>query len=133
MENSDGLKLLVECEGCGTVFEASGRNVKKREFTSKGQSIYLTYYDCRNCNKRHFVQLDTSETNQLLRELTTMVAKNAGLRKRGLDMSKKQLAKLNKKREYLAQRRTDLMKEFSGQTVICMEDGKETTGLTFSV
>lgn len=136
MANSGhGLAILVECRYCSKKFEVSnGDEVvqHKKEFKANEQSIFLTYYDCPECGRRHYVQIDTVQTLQELKEVGRMFIKLSVSKKKGKQPPQSQSAKFKKAREHLAQNRTDLMKQFTGKLVHDSETDKDIT-LEFSV
>ena len=135
MNSGDGLSILVECQDCRKKFEVSSGNEvvhHKKEFKANEQSIFLTYYDCPECGRRHYVQIDTTQTLQELREVERMFVKLSVAKKKGKQPPQSQSAKFKKAREHLAQNRTDLMKQFTGKLVHDSETDKDIT-LEFSV
>lgn len=133
--SGNGLAMLVECQDCGKRFEVSSGNEvvqHKKEFKANEQSIFLTYYDCPECGRRHYVQIDTVQTLQELKEVERMFIKLSVAKKKGKQPPQSQSAKFKKAREHLAQSRTDLMKQFTGKLVHDSETDKDIT-LEFSV
>lgn len=117
-KKSNVLSLLVECEECGEKFtissDKSGGNLQhKKEFYANGQLIFLTYYVCPKCNKRHFVQIDNRKTLNALRVERRMFVKMAGKKAKGERVPKKQLDKYRKLTDNLRNSRIELMKEFT--------------------
>lgn len=129
---NEGLSMMAHCEKCEKMFEVNGANVKNREFNINGQSISLTYYDCPNCNHRHFVQIDDTKSKQMLVGVSVTFAKFAAAKKKGKTISKKQSERFKKARQNLSDYRTALMKEFTGKLVYDSETGTEFE-LRFSV
>ena len=114
------MSLLVECEDCHEKFRvASGEAVQavthKREFVVDGQSIFLTYYDCPKCGRRHYVQIDDATSLNKLREVSRQFVKLAALKKKGKEIPQKQSAKFKKARQNLSDYRMNLMKEYTGK------------------
>ena len=114
--------LLVECEECKRKFEiSSGENSNqvnhKKEFNINGKSIFLTYYDCPKCGRRHFVQIDDEITLEKLKEVKSMFIKLSVMRYKGNNIHKKQLVKFKKAREDLSKHRTLLMKEYTDKSI----------------
>ena len=135
MNSGDGLSILVECQDCRKKFEVSSGNEvvqHKKEFKANEQSIFLTYYDCPECGRRHYVQIDTVQTLQELKEVERMFIKLSTAKKKGKQPPQSQSAKFKKAREHLAQSRIDLMKQFTGKLVHDGETDKDIT-LEFSV
>ena len=103
----------------------------KKEFKVNGQSIFLTYYDCPNCGRRHFVQIDDAKSLEELKSVTADFRRLSNTRLKGKNISKKQSENFKKARQHLSDYRTKLMKEFSDKIAIA-EDGREYI-LRFSV
>lgn len=117
------LNLMFECESCKQKFpvsqdQAPNSLTHKKEFNVNGQSIFLTYYDCPHCHNRHFVQIDDTSSLQELARITTEFRALMVKRQKGKTISKKQSDKFKKARQHLSVYRTNLMKEFTGKTVI---------------
>lgn len=116
-------KLMFECEACKKRFPVTqdqGPNslTHKKEFTSNGQSIFLTYYDCPHCGKRHFVQIDDTSSMQELVRVTNEFKSLMVKRQKGKTISRKQSDKFKKSRQHLSDYRTTLMKEFTGKSAV---------------
>ena len=114
------MSLLVECEGCHEKFSVAsgeaGQNVThKREFVVDGQSIFLTYYDCPKCGRRHYVQIDDATSLNKLKEVSRQFVKLAVLKKKDKEIPQKQSAKFKKARQNLSDYRMNLMKEYTGK------------------
>ena len=122
MSESKGLTLLVECEACKKKFsisaEAAPNNLtNKKEFKVNGQSIFLTYYDCPHCGKRHFVQIDDASSLQELVRVTNEFRSLMVKRQKGKSISRKQSEQFKKSRQHLSDYRMSLMREFTGKTI----------------
>lgn len=136
MENNN-LQLMVECEKCKYKFaigqeQAPNSITNKKEYKVKGQSIFLTYYDCPSCGRRHYVQIDDAESLRKLNEAKKLFVELAKKKKMGKEVSKKQLAKFDKARKDLSEYRTKLMKQFT-DVEIFEEIKDEYVKLKFSV
>ena len=130
------LNLMFECEDCKQKFpvtqdQAPNSLTHKKEYKSNGQSIFLTYYDCPNCGRRHFVQIDDISSLQELVRVTNEFKSLAVKRQKGKTISKKQSDKFKKSRQHLSDYRINLMKEFTGKIAVD-ETGAEYT-LRFSI
>lgn len=115
---------MFECENCKQKFLFDNENASlnyQKEFNINGQSIFLTYYDCPTCGKRHFVQIDDIKSKQMLVCVTTMFTKLAVAKKKGKEISKKQSEKFKKARRDLSNYRMNLMKEYADETVMIDE------------
>ena len=119
------MNIMVECERCKKKF-AVGTEVDTspitKEYDYEGRSLLLTYYDCKHCGYRHFVQIDTIETRRELERVTIMFRDVMAKRAKG-KRYKKQSDRLGEARQHLAESRNKLMKEFTGKTVIEQETG----------
>lgn len=129
-------KLMLECEDCKQKFpvtqdQASNSLTHKKEYKSNGQSIFLTYYDCPHCGRRHFVQIDDASSLQELVRVTNEFKSLAIKCQKDKTISKKQSDKFKKSRQHLSDYRMNLMKEFTGKIAVD-ETGVEYT-LRFSV
>lgn len=116
-------KLMFECEDCKRKFpvtqdKAPNSLEHKKEFVSNGQSIFLTYYDCPNCGKRHFVQIDDANSLKELANVTNEFYKLITKRKKGKVISRKESEKFKESRQHLSDYRTNLMKEFTGKPAV---------------
>ena len=122
--------LMFECEDCKKKFpvgqdKAPNSLTHKREFKSNGQSIFLTYYDCPYCGKRHFVQIDDVSSLQELVRVTNEFRSLMSARQKGKSISQKKSDKFKKSRQHLSDYRMNLMKEFTGKVAI------DATGVEF--
>lgn len=118
-ENKKGMSFLIECENCKKRFKAANENIThKKEFKSNGQSIFLTYYDCPECGKRCFVQIDDNSSLQELARVTAEFRSLTFKRQRDKEIPKKQSEKFKKARQHLSDYRMNLMKEFTGKIVV---------------
>ena len=120
--DKETMSLLVECEDCKTKFsisvsEAANAVTHKKEFNVNGQSIFLTYYDCPKCGRRHYVQIDDAVSLNKLKEVSRQFVKFAVAKKKGKDIPQKQSAKFKKARQHLSDYRMKLMKEYTGKLV----------------
>lgn len=114
------MSLLVECEDCKQKFPiSSGDNHvnHKKEFNINGKSIFLTYYDCPSCGRRHYVQIDDATSLNKLKEVRIMFIKLSVVRNKGKEIPRKQLVKFKKARQHLSDYRMKLMKEYTGKSI----------------
>lgn len=116
------MSLLVECEDCHEKFrvtfgEAIQTVTHKREFVVDGQSIFLTYYDCPKCGRRHYVQIDDKRSLDMLKEVSKQFVRLAVKKKQDKDIPQKQSAKFKKARQNLSGYRMGLMKAFTGKLI----------------
>ena len=145
--NVDNKKVALSaiCEQCKQKFDVSSHDgdtssgiVEKaklnyrKEFNVNGKSIFLTYYDCPSCGRRHFVQIDDEISIDKLKEVSMMFVKLSVMKHQGKEISKKQSAKFKKARQNLSDCRMKLMKEYTGKLVRSNETESEFV-LRFSV
>lgn len=128
----EGLNIMARCEDCEKMFEVNNHNIKNREFEVNGRSIFLTYYDCPSCGRRHFVQIDDVKSKQMLVGMSVKFAKLAAMKNKGKIIPKKQSERFKKTRQDLSDYRMTLMKEFTGKLVHDSEAGTDFE-LRFSV
>lgn len=121
-QENKGMSLLVECEDCKQKFEISsgesaGKVNHKKEFNVNGKSIFLTYYDCPSCGRRHFVQIDDATSLNKLKEVNAMFIKLSVAKNKGKEIPQKQSVKFKKARQHLSDYRMKLMKEYTGKSI----------------
>lgn len=126
MSNFDNKSLFLTavCEDCDYKFKVSSCNeaaeskIVQREFYNKSddKSIFLTYYDCPKCNRRHYVQIDDFKSLNKLKDVKRQFIKLAVLKKKNKEIPKTQLLKFEKARKDLSSYRRKLM---------CLYDGKK--------
>ena len=114
--NEKAMSLFAECEVCKEKFQVTTSNVtNKKEFNVNGQSIFLTYYDCPKCGRRHYVQIDDAVSLNKLKEVSRQFIKLAAEKKKGKEIPQKQSAKFKKARQNLSDYRMNLVKEYTGK------------------
>lgn len=116
------INLMVECEDCKQKFQVSsgegdGQVNHKKEFNIEGKSIFLTYYDCPSCGRRHYVQIDDKTSLNKLREVSQQFVKLSVAKKKGKTIQQKQSAKFKKARQHLSDYRMNLMKQYTGKLI----------------
>lgn len=121
-DDKETMSLLVECEDCKEKFRISADNAinavtHKKEFVVNGKSIFLTYYDCPSCGRRHFVQIDNAITLRKLRDVSKQFAKLMIAKRKGKQISKEQSENFKKARNNLTKSRMILMKEYTGKLI----------------
>lgn len=119
---NETMSLLVECEDCKHKFQISSGNsteqvTHKKEFNVNGKSIFLTYYDCPSCGRRHFVQIDDATSLSKLREVSKQFVKLSVAKHNGKEIPQKQSAKFKKARQNLSDYRMNLMKQYTGKLI----------------
>ena len=118
--SKETISLLVECEDCKEKFrittgDAANAATHKKEFNVNGQSIFLTYYDCPKCGRRHCVQIDDKRSLDMLKEVSRQFVRLSVKKKQDKKIPQKQSAKFKKARQNLSDYRMNLMKEYTGK------------------
>ena len=120
------VKSMAECVACKHKFEISGTNVHKQEFKDKeGNHLWITHYDCPACGRRHYVQIDSPETNGLLLDLQKRTGRAMALRRQGKQASKKQRRDYTGTQRHLTELRTELMKRYQECELVAMDGHSE--------
>ncbi len=130
------MSLLVECEECKEKFSVSSNDesvkvVHKKEFKINGKSIFLTYYDCPSCGRRHYVQIDDEKSIRKSKDIQKTFVKLCVAKRKGKAIPEKQQEKFKKARQHLSDYRMNLMKEYTNKSVI--DDDGDLFVLRFSV
>lgn len=120
--SNEQINLFVECENCKERFNIVSGNKQntithKKEFSINGKSIFLTYYDCPRCGRRHFVQIDNAITLSFLRDVSKQFTKFMIAKHKGEKIPKEQSESFKKARNNLAKNRMILMKEYTGKLI----------------
>lgn len=123
MEKGRPFSILFQCEDCGKRFpvsqdQAPNSLTHKKEFKSNGQSIFLTYYDCPSCGRRHFVQIDDEKSLQELTRVQNEFIRLSVRKRKGKTISKRQSENFKKSRQHLAEYRTKLMEGYTDKSAI---------------
>lgn len=119
------MNVKAICQKCKESFNVSGENlVYQKEFMYDGQSIFLTYFDCPKCGRRHFVQIDDQKSKELLERckrdfVSLSIAKSKG--HKAIKNNRKK--KFDAERKCLSEFRNELAKEYSGRQVMDLETG----------
>lgn len=117
--------LVINCSECGksNYFSLSANDGKcvdikhKVPYDCEGERIYLTYFDCAGCGKRHFVQIDNFGTIQDYNKCISYMRSLSTCKKNNKPVSKKDSDKFKKLRAKIAESRLMLMKKYSGKDV----------------
>lgn len=110
--------MLVVCENCKQKFNIDGNEVvHKKKYKIDEQSIFLTYYDCPSCGRRHYVQIDDDSSLEKLRKVKGQFVKLAIARRKGKKVSEKRLAEFKEARQDLSFYRIELMKKYTNRVV----------------
>lgn len=118
------MKVKAICQKCKSSFDISEENlVYQKEYSYEGQSIFLTYFDCPKCNRRHFVQIDNQKSKELLERCKMDFARLSIAKSKGQVIKNNRKKKFDAERKYLSKFRNELAKEFSGRQVVDLETG----------
>lgn len=134
-ENKGTMTITVGCERCKEQFKVNSGGqcqIKKKEYEIEGQSIFLTYYDCPKCGRRHHVQIDDATSLRMFNNVKRQFIVLSIAKKKDKEISKKQSAKFKKNRRDLSDYRMNLMKKYTNKEVYDHED-KSYFVLRFSV
>lgn len=117
------MNIKAICQRCKETFDVSGENlVYQKEFVVyDGQSIFLTYFDCPKCGRRHFVQIDDQKSKELLERCKRDFVSLSIAKSKGQSNKKNRKKKFDAERKYLSEFRNKLAKEYSGRYVMDLE------------
>lgn len=125
MENK--FSVSIECMDCKNSFEANADNVKVMNVLSKDNTLKVIYVDCPSCGRRHFVQIDSDETDRLKVQNLLMFKKLSKKKLSCKSIGKRESESFKGLREKLLNLRAELMKEYEGQTVTDTITGESVT------
>lgn len=118
------MKVKAICQKCKSSFDISEENlVYQKEYSYEGQSIFLTYFDCPKCSKRHFVQIDDQKSKELLERCKMDFSRLSIAKSNGQVIKNNRKKKFDAERKYLSKFRNELAKEYSGRQVVDLETG----------
>lgn len=118
------MKVKAICQKCKSSFDISEENlVYQKEYSYEGQSIFLTYFDCPKCNRRHFVQIDNQKSKELLERCKMDFTRLSIAKSKGQVIKNNRKKKFDAERKYLSKFRNELVKEYSGRQVVDLETG----------
>lgn len=123
--NQGTMTAKVECKKCKSVFTIGPGNITfdKMHEDENGRSIFLTYFDCPDCQERHYVQVDNQQSREVKKKTQRMFAQLSVMRNKNKQIPKQQQNKFNKLRKDLNDRRFELMKQYDGSIVTDTETG----------
>lgn len=129
-------EYLFECEECGVQF-CLGKDIKVNyavPFKARdGRLIFITYYNCPKCGKRHYVQIDDTRSNQMKKEVSKMFKKLSKKRLDFKDIPRNQNEKFKKLNKKLEDYRFSLKKMYNGQILWAVDGSKEKAEVHFSM
>ena len=118
------MKVKAICQKCKSSFDISEENlIYQKEYSYEGQSIFLTYFDCPKCNRRHFVQIDNQKSKELLERCKMDFNRLSIAKSKGQVIKNNRKKKFDAERKYLSKFRNELAKEYSGRQVMDLETG----------
>ena len=128
-ENLKCLSTKCKCNNCKDVFDINKQNIifNKRFEDETGKSIFITYFDCPNCQERHYVQIDDAHTIEIRNKVQKMFVKFSSMRKKNIQISKQQQNKFNGLQNALKFSRHKLMKQYNSSLVTDTETGEVIT------
>ena len=123
--NQGTMTANVECKKCKSIFTIGPDNITfdKMCEDENGRSIFLTYFDCPDCQERHYVQVDNQQSREVKKKTQRMFAQLSVMRNKNKPIPRQQQNKFNKLRKTLNDRRFELMKQYDGSTVTDTETG----------
>lgn len=123
--NQGTMTAKVECKKCKSVFTIGPGNITfdKMYEDENGRSIFLTYFDCPDCQERHYVQVDNQQSCEVKKKTQRMFAQLSVMRNKNKPIPRQQQNKFNKLRKNLNDRRFELMKQYDGSIVTDTETG----------
>lgn len=122
--------MIAECENCKAPIQIKSELKYQKEFNVNNNIIYLSFYDCPKCKKRHFVQIDNNNTLKMLVESKKYFKLLAKAKLNYDTLSKKKIKRFNSIRNQLNNSRYELMKEYQEKELI---DGEQTFLIKFSI
>lgn len=124
-----GLKYLFECEDCHARFTIGEGGADLHcnvpyVTTEYRWSIFLTYYDCPKCGRRHYVQIDDTRSLELKQKASSMFVKLSKKRLDFKDIPKEHNEEFKKLNRRLENYRLKLKERFNGQVFIGQDNSK---------
>lgn len=129
---SDDLGIMAVCEDCKNSFRVDGNSIISKKCEIEGQTIFLLYYDCPKCGRRHYVQIDNDATKAELATLQKQMGTFMVMKIKRKKIPKKQSVKFKHTQEHLSQTRNELMKQYTGKLIHDSETDSDFT-LVFSI
>lgn len=123
--NKGTMTANVECKKCKSVFTIGPTNITfdKMYEDENGRSIFLTYFDCPDCQERHYVHVDNQQSREVKKKTQRMFAQLSVMKNKNKPIPKQQQNKFNRLRKDLNDRRFELMKQYDGSIVTDTETG----------
>lgn len=123
-KNAINNNMMAKCKECKTTFVINSCTVHKDEYdTFDHQAVWVTYYECPECGKRHFVQIDNAYTNGRLIDLTKTLAKLTHKQRSGKKVTEKQKHDVEQIQQDLANKRSELIERYQETEMTSILDG----------
>lgn len=122
-DKHNSIELTFECEKCKKYFRVSKNDLaesilQRKEFLNKkGESIFLTFFDCPFCKNRIYVQIDDTKSMNMLKEEIRLFTKLSVKKKREKEIPQNQSDKLKKMQRDLLNYRSKLMSLYDNRTI----------------
>lgn len=122
-DKSNSIELTFECEKCKKHFKVSRNDgaesilQKKGFLNKKGESIFLTYFDCPFCKNRVYVQIDDIKSMNMLKEEKRLFIKLCAKKRKGKEIPQSQSDKLKKMQNDLSNYRNKLMSLYNDRLI----------------
>lgn len=116
------VEVKIKCVSCGNEVAVGTHNIKKSMFIpTDGEYLWMTYFECPECSRRNFVQVDNMDTNALVEADTKLVIRAMKQKRLGKTLHRKQSERHKQIERDLAESRKALMLSVSGKMVIDCE------------
>lgn len=112
--------LVIKCSKCGFANNVTQDSVlikHKVPVKCDGDTIYLTYFDCKECGNRHYVQVDNDETLEDYNRCYKYMVKLSLSNRKRQPISKKDADRFKNLRAKLNAKRLDLMVKYDGKII----------------
>lgn len=127
------MKVQRVCRKCGEVNEVdSGNLIRMDVYDEEGTYYKIMYCDCKRCRERDVVQIDGTETLEMLRKLKSLTIKVARKNMKGETISPKDIRKKDRWMKELRRKREDLNELCSGKKLFDENKKVVVEQLTFS-
>lgn len=112
--------VIITCKNCKAPNNVSqGVDVihHKVPFTCKGEKIYLTYFDCKECGTRHFVQIDNDSTLDKYKKCYGYMIRLSLNKRNNKPIKQSSSNEFKNMRAKLSTERIELARKYHGMTV----------------
>lgn len=127
------LEIDAVCENCSFKIKLNSSTVETTTFmTHDGKIVYIIWYKCPECGRKHYIQIDDDNSRRLL-EYSKEALKHAMVyNSKNQTPPKKIKQRLEKARKKLSNARLELMKEYN-DTIFKDVQSKEEVKICFSL